>query len=129
MIHGEMIELVARRFQVLGEPCRLRILQALQGKAMTVNQIVETLEGNQPNISKHLQILFDTGLVGRERSGNSVFYNIADPVVFKLCELVCRSTARQAAHVQRYAAVAPRRDGIRTQTRHHRSKGSFQGAN
>jgi DNA-binding transcriptional ArsR family regulator len=129
MIHGEMVELVARRFQVLGEPCRLRILQALQGKAMTVNQIVETLEGNQPNISKHLQILFDTGLVGRERSGNSVFYSIADPVVFKLCELVCRSTARQAAHVQRYAAVAPRRDRIRTQTRHPRSKGSLQGAN
>jgi DNA-binding transcriptional ArsR family regulator len=96
---------------------------------MTVNQIVETLEGNQPNISKHLQILFDTGLVGRERSGNSVFYSIADPVVFKLCELVCRSTARQAAHVQRYAAVVSRRGGIRTQTRHHRSKGSLQGAN
>jgi DNA-binding transcriptional ArsR family regulator len=128
MIHGKMIELVARRFQVLGEPCRLRILQALQGKAMTVNQIVETLEGNQPNISKHLQILFDTGLVGRERSGNSVCYSIADPVVFKLCELVCRSTARQAAQVQNYAAVAPRRDGIRTQTRHHRSKDPLQGA-
>src|ERR1039457_6869932 len=96
MIHGEMIELVARRFQVLGEPCRLRILQALQGKAMTVNQIVETLEGNQPNISKHLQILFDAGLVGRERSGNSVFYSITDPVAFKLCELGCGSTGWQA---------------------------------
>jgi DNA-binding transcriptional ArsR family regulator len=128
MIHGKMIELVARRFQVLGEPCRLRILQALQGKALTVNQIVETLEGNQPNISKHLQILFDTGLVGRERSGNSVCYRIADPVVFKLCELVCRSTARQAAQVQNYAAVAPGRDGIRIQTRHHRSKDPLQGA-
>ncbi|MFZ0897685.1 MAG: metalloregulator ArsR/SmtB family transcription factor [Candidatus Sulfotelmatobacter sp.] len=129
MIHGKMIELVARRFHVLGEPCRLRILQALQDKAMTVNQIVETLEGNQPNISKHLQILFDTGLVGRERWGNNVFYSVADPVVFKLCELVCRSTARQAAQVQNYAAVAPRREGIRTQTRHHRSKGSLQRAN
>jgi DNA-binding transcriptional ArsR family regulator len=129
MIHGKMIELVARRFQVLGEPCRLRILQALQGRAMTVNQIVETLEGNQPNISKHLQILFDTGLVGRERWGNNVFYSVADPVVFKLCELVCRSTARQAAQMQNYAAVAPRREGIRTQTRHHRSKGSLQRAN
>ena len=129
MIHGKMIELVARRFQVLGEPCRLRILQALQGNAMTVNQIVESLEGNQPNISKHLQILFDTGLVGRERSGNSVFYSITDPVVFKLCDLVCRSTARQAAHVQQYAVGAPRRNEIRTQTSPHRSKGSLQGAN
>ena len=129
MIHGKMIELVARRFQVLGEPFRLRILQALQGRAMTVNQIVERLEANQPNISKHLQILFDAGLVGRERSGNSVFYSITDPVVFKLCELVCRSTARQAAHVQRYAVGAPRRNGIRTETSRRRSKGSLQGAN
>ncbi len=129
MIHKTMVELVARRFQVLGEPCRLRILETLQGGAMTVSQIVGELNGNQPNISKHLQILFDAGLVGRERSGNSVFYCIADPVVYKLCELVCRSTARQAAHVQRYAGVARRRNGIRTQSRHHRSKGSLQGAN
>ena len=129
MIHKKMVELVARRFQVLGEPCRIRILQALQSGPRTVNEIVRELEGNQPNISKHLQILFDAGLVGRERSGNSVFYNIADPVVFRLCELVCRSTARQAAHVQRYAAVASRRNGIRVQTRHHRSKRSLEGAN
>jgi DNA-binding transcriptional ArsR family regulator len=70
---------------------------------MTVNQIVGAIEGNQPNISKHLQILFDAGLVGRERCGNSVLYSIADPVVFKLCELVCRSTARRASSVQKYA--------------------------
>lgn len=118
VIHGKMVELVARRFQVLGEPCRLRILQALQSKEMTVSQIVEALEGNQPNISKHLQILFDVGLVGRERSGNSVFYSIADPVVFKLCELVCQSTARQAALVQEYSVVASQKNGTRKQQSH-----------
>ena len=80
MMHDKIIDLVARRFQILGDPCRLRILQALQSGAMTVSQIVEDLDGNQPNISKHLQILFDAGLVGRERSGNSIFYSIADPV-------------------------------------------------
>jgi DNA-binding transcriptional ArsR family regulator len=130
MIHEKMVELVARRFQVLGEPCRLRILQALQGRPRTVNEIVGDLDGNQPNISKHLQILFDAGLVGRERSGNSVFYSVADPVVFKLCELVCRSTARHAAHLQQYAAGTRRRSGIQTQKSHLRSKvGSLQGVN
>ena len=104
-MHDKMIGLVARRFQILGEPCRLRILQALQEGAMTVNQIVDQLQGNQPNISKHLQILFDAGLVGRERSGNSIYYSIADPVVFRLCELVCRSTARHAASLQKYASA------------------------
>lgn len=110
-----MIELVARRFQILGEPCRLRILQVLQDRPMTVNQVVNALGGNQPNISKHLQILFDAGLVGRERSGNSVLYCIADPVVFKLCELVCRSTVRQASHVKKYALAAVRGKGTRIQ--------------
>lgn len=104
MIHDHMIEVVARRFQVLGEPCRLRILQQLQRGPKTVGQIAGELDGTQPNISKHLQILFDAGLVGRERAGNSIFYSIADPMVFKLCELVCRSTARRAERVQRIAS-------------------------
>jgi len=130
MIHEKMVELVARRFQILGEPCRLRILQTLQGGAMTVNRIVSELDGNQPNISKHLQILFDAGLVGRARSRNSVFYSVADPVVFKLCDLVCRSTARHAAHLQQYAAGTGRRSGIQAQKSHLRSKvGSLQGVN
>jgi DNA-binding transcriptional ArsR family regulator len=92
----QMVELVARRFRMLGEPQRLRILQVLEGGEKTVGEIVETLEGNQPNISKHLQALNDAGLVGRRREGNSIFYAIADPVVFKLCELVCRSAIEEA---------------------------------
>lgn len=118
MMHTKMIDLVARRFQVLGEPCRLRILHALQAHPMTVSQIVEHLRENQPNISKHLQILFDAGLVGRERSGNSIFYSIADPVVFRLCELVCRSAARHAASVQKYAAAL--RSPIQMQNKYRR---------
>ena len=128
-MHEKIIDLVARRFQVLGEPCRLRILQSLQGGAMTVNQIVEYLDGNQPNISKHLQILFDAGLVGRERSGNSIFYCISDPVVFKLCELVCRSTARQAESLHKYALEKSINRSQR-QASHRRTRvGSLQGAN
>ncbi len=122
MMHDKIIDLVARRFQVLGEPCRLRILQALQSGAMTVNQIVEHLDGNQPNISKHLQVLFDAGLVGRRRSGNSIFYSIADPVVFRLCELVCRSAARQAASLHKYALG-------KSIGASHRRTGVLQGAN
>ena len=91
-----MVELVARRFRMLGEPQRLRILQVLEGGEKTVNQIVDALAGNQPNISKHLQALSEAGLVSRRREGNSIIYSISDPVVFKLCELVCRSAAKDA---------------------------------
>ena len=90
-----MLELVAKRFRLLGEPIRLRILQMLEPGERTVNEVVEALEANQSNISKHLGILFDGGLVGKRRDGNSIYYFIADPVVFKLCELVCRSATEE----------------------------------
>ena len=91
-----MLELVAKRFRLLGEPLRLRILQVLEPGERTVNDIVEALDANQSNVSKHLGILYDGGLVGRRRDGTSMHYFIADPIVFKLCELVCRSAADDA---------------------------------
>jgi len=123
-MHEKIIDLVARRFQVLGDRCRLRILQALENCPMTVNQIADRLEASQPNISRHLQILFDTGLVGRERSGNHTFYSIADPFVFKLCELVCHSTARRGEVLQKYALV-----GRKTRGGQRIKNGLPQGAN
>jgi DNA-binding transcriptional ArsR family regulator len=85
------LELVARRFRVLGEPFRLRLLQQLERGEHTVGELVESLEASQSNVSKHLQLLYDAGLVTRRRDGNSILYSIGDPLVFELCRLVCRS--------------------------------------
>jgi len=90
-----MMALVARRFRTLGEPFRLRILQLLEQGEKTVTDLVEQLDGNQSNVSKHLSILHDAGLVSRRREGTSIFYAISDPMVFQLCELVCRSEAQK----------------------------------
>lgn len=92
----KMMALVARRFRTLGEPVRLRILHLLASGEMTVGELVEQLEGNQPNVSKHLAILHDAGLVGRRRDGTSVLYSISDPMVFRLCDLVCRSESKKS---------------------------------
>ncbi len=89
----KMLALVARRFRTLGEPFRLRILQQLETGEKTVNELVNALDGNQPNVSKHLQILFDAGLLSRRRQGTSIVYAISDAMVFKLCALVCKSEA------------------------------------
>ena len=94
--NGKIIEAVARRFRVLGEPQRLRVLQSLEFGAKTVGQLVTALAANQPNVSRHLQALFDAGLVTRRRNGNSVTYSVSDPMVFKLCELVCNNVVEQA---------------------------------
>ena len=92
----KMLDLVARRFRMLGEPYRLRLLQELESGEKTVGDLVATVDGNQPNVSKHLQILHDGGLVSRRRSGTSILYGISDPMVFKLCDLVCRSAAKRS---------------------------------
>jgi DNA-binding transcriptional ArsR family regulator len=95
-ISDKMMELIARRFRTLGEPYRLRILQELETGEKTVGRLVARLDGNQPNVSKHLQILHEAGLVSRRRTGTSILYAISDPMVFKLCDLVCRSETRKS---------------------------------
>ena len=92
----KMMDLVARRFRMLGEPFRLRLLQQLQTGEKTVNELVAALDGNQPNVSKHLTLLYESGLVGRRREGTSVIYSISDPIVFKLCDLVCKSETEKS---------------------------------
>lgn len=87
----EALKLVAARFKVLAEPVRLRILHALQEGEMSVSEITELVESTQPNISKHLKMLQDAGLVARRQEGNTVYCSIADETVFELCEVVCSS--------------------------------------
>lgn len=95
-LSDKMTELVARRFRMLGEPFRLRILQALEPAERAVGELVEALDGNQPNVSKHLHLLHEAGIISRRRDGNSIYYGIADPMIFKLCDLVCRSATEKA---------------------------------
>ena len=93
MLADAMTVLVARRFRLLGEPMRLRILQVLKTGEKPVGDIVALLESSQPNISKHLKALCQEGLIVRRRDGLNICYRIADPTIFKLCELVCNSAA------------------------------------
>lgn len=106
-LSDKMLDVIAHRFRMLGEPQRLRILQVLESGEHTVGELVTRLQGNQPNVSKHLHALHDAGLVSRRRDGNSILYSMADPVVFRLCELVCRSAAKDAR--ARLSIVANRR--------------------
>lgn len=87
----EALMLIANRFKTLSEPLRLRILHLLQQGEKSVSELTAAIETSQPNISKHLKILQDAGIVKRQQVGNTVFYSIADESIFTLCELVCSS--------------------------------------
>ncbi len=96
ILSAPQIEAVSRLFAVLSEPGRLALLQALHRGPRTVSQLVEDCEMKQASVSKHLGILHDHRLVKRERDGASVRYEIADPMIFSLCNLVCGKLQRDA---------------------------------
>lgn len=108
----ELMDEVARRFRALGEPVRLRILSQLEAGERSVNDLAEALDAGQSNISRHLQALLDCGLVARRREGNMVFYRVGDPMIFTLCDLVCRNARQQAQ--ERWAELAGTRAPRRT---------------
>lgn len=93
----EAVNLVAARFKVLAEPIRIQILQSLQKGPANVTEITRVVGSTQPNISKHLKILQDDGLITRRQDGNSVYYTIADESVFGLCDVVCSSLKEKFA--------------------------------
>jgi DNA-binding transcriptional ArsR family regulator len=96
------LQSVARLFAVLSEPSRLAILQALHDGPLTVNELVGAAGMKQANVSKHLAVLHDHHLVGRQREGVSIRYQIADPMIFTLCGLVCGKMEKDA---KRAAAI------------------------
>ena len=89
------LEHVANYFRTLSEPMRLRILNLLGTREMSVGEIAQQMESSVANISRHLSQMARYGLVTRTGRGSSVYYRIADPTVHALCELVCGSIARR----------------------------------
>lgn len=92
----ELATLIAERFRVMGDPLRIRLLDHLRSGPATVKELVEVVPSSQQNISKHLGVLHQAGIVGREKDGTRVRYSIADPSVFEMCETVCGGLRRQA---------------------------------
>ena len=103
----EAMEQVASYFQALAEPTRLRILNLLRAGERNVGEIAQLTGFTAANVSRHLSLLAERGIVARESRGTSVWYRIADPSIFELCDLVCGSIARsyEQAAAERAAFV------------------------
>ncbi len=89
-------EEVALRFRALSEPMRLKILRRLFRSDASVGEILGEVGGTQANVSKHLSILFGSGLVDRRKNGTRAVYRIADPTLLKICSIVCDGVEREA---------------------------------
>ena len=91
----EALKQIAAYFQALSEPTRLQILNLLREKERNVGELAQLCGYTSANISRHLTLLTQHGLVARESRGNSAYYRIADASVYQLCDLVCGNIARQ----------------------------------
>ena len=91
----EALDQVAAYFQTLSEPTRLSLLNLLRGGERNVGELAQLTGFTAANVSRHLALLTSHGLITRESRGTSVYYRIADPSVYQLCDLVCGNLARR----------------------------------
>lgn len=103
--------MVAEFFKVLSEASRLQIVCSLRSGPKNVTEIIEATGLGQANVSKHLKLLAQSGVVSRRQEGVCVYYQIANPFVFQMCELVCNALSLQLQeqhhHLEQLAMIRP----------------------
>lgn len=103
---NEILALIANRFRVLADPLRLEILHNLGNEERTVNEIVSATGASQPNVSKHLRLMQESGILKRRQEKNCVYYAVADDSIFSMCDTVCNSLKVQIENQSKIMALA-----------------------
>jgi DNA-binding transcriptional ArsR family regulator len=104
-LHPDLAAALADRFRVLAEPTRLRLLDLMRDEERCVGDLVAAIGCSTANVSKHLALMTDAGVLARRRSGLHIYYRVADAGVFELCAAACDGLRRHAD--ARVAALAP----------------------
>lgn len=92
----ELLELIAEKFHMLSDTTRLAILRGLlDGAELNVSEIAARTGRGLANVSKHLKLLADARLLTRRKEGSFVLYKLDDPILQKICSLVCDSLRRE----------------------------------
>jgi DNA-binding transcriptional ArsR family regulator len=92
----EVFELAAEVFRVMSAPMRLKIISCLCNGEKNVTQLLEEIDTTQPNMSQHLNTLYQAGVIGKRREGVQIFYRIINDRVVTLCRAVCTQIAIEA---------------------------------
>lgn len=114
------LEQVADYFRALAVPMRLKILNALRDGERKVSELTDLTGCSQANVSKHLAVLTQNGLVRRSSRGTSAYYRIVDRGTYQLCDVVCGQIGKryaEQADVQRMFAMTVRKAGRKKQNR------------
>ena len=107
-----VVQQVAEYFSILAEPMRLRLLNLLRSGEKCVQDLVYATDTSQANVSKHLKVMLQAGILNRRSEGTSAYYSVKDELTFELCNLVCDRLANkieQQAHEFRAFSVMGKR--------------------
>lgn len=106
-VPNEVVQQVSEYFSILSEPMRLRILNLLREGEKCVQELVEATATSQANVSKHLKVMLQAGILSRRSEGTSAYYKVEDQLIFELCNLVCDRLAtrieQQARHFRDFS--------------------------
>src|SRR5712691_11620101 len=100
-------EALARYFRVLGDPTRLRIVEALLERERTVSELVELVEAPQSRVSNHLACLKWCRVAEADRRGRTVVYRILDPRVAGVLSLAAEAAADHCEHLASCRRIGP----------------------
>jgi DNA-binding transcriptional ArsR family regulator len=88
-----VFEMAAELFGVLSTPIRLRILSSLCNGERSVSELLEQVGTTQPNLSQHLSVLYQSGILAKRKEGAQVFYRVQSERAVTLCRSVCTQVA------------------------------------
>jgi len=89
----EVFELAAEIFRVMSAPMRLKIIASLCNGEKNVSELLSEIDTTQPNMSQHLNTLYQAGVLGKRRDGVQIYYRITNDRVVTLCRAVCTQIA------------------------------------
>ena len=88
-VSTDVVQQVAAYFSILSEPMRLKILNLLRDGEKCVQDLVEATATSQANVSKHLKVMLQAGILARRSEGTAAYYSVTDDLIYELCTLVC----------------------------------------
>lgn len=84
-----VFESAAELFKAMAAPMRLKIISALCNGEKNVSELRAEIATTQPNMSQHLNTLYQAGILGRRREGVNIYYFIANDKVVHMCRTIC----------------------------------------
>ena len=94
----EVFEQAADLFKLMAAPMRLKIISSLCNSEKNVGQLLTEINTTQPNMSQHLNTLYQAGVLGKRRDGVQIFYRIVDDRAAQMCRAVCMQIAIEGEH-------------------------------